>query len=987
MRLALFGALALTACATASPRFGQDIATTFAEEDMRHLVTEDVELYYPANQREAAERVAARAAECLRELRSKEVTQRPRARALLFLSSANYNNAYVSGQFLGEPLHSLAPLTTTDELFHWYGLTNADSGDIVCHEMFHYAHFEQVENFWRFINAVVGPVMPSQTFTERWFTEGVAQFYEGRIHRKVGRPNSPLYRGAFDSFVAMRKGSIGAGDLSIYQRELSPFSGAYLTGLNFVEWLAEKYGEDKLWKVMDVQGRSFFTPLGSTLRFKAVFGSSIGALVNQWEDELRSTLVIRERPADQHVVREDLGQLARLAAHAPTGTMAIISAGNEDVPRLRILEADGTVRADRRLTRFTTDREYIVVGPYSMTGLSFTADGRWLFLLNDDLIARGDTRGQIWKIDASNGEVVQVWQQIGRAMGGSVSPDGRAYTFVDFTPGRRARVLERDLGTNAERTLLELPVGDAVSAPQWSPDGKLLAFSRLDGNGWNLVLRREDGTLTQLTTDGAFNYGARWSDPTHLVFARTAGKYLQVHRLDIESGKLEQLTDAPYGVLDPAPFKDQVAFVNRDGVRWSLDVSPANARAVVREQFAGTRVAQVESGEPPAPEQTTATDAMPAPAPVEPPPARHEPPPLVVQEDEEYSSLDQLFVPQLRLPGVLLSTDYDENDNLRLITNVSLSVSGRDRLSKHNWAINAAMNFPTLQSSVNAAYVNMQLAPWYVSASASRDGYADEAYWSGGIFTGRGVFTTPVSFGVRTEIWQPFGYRTHRFIGPTFSVDYGAFESTAYGGVQRQLALSFDASGFPRGLGSDRDMLDLRAGVALAAPLPFSRRHSLTFSLSGRALPGAPEGTLRVGGVGRGTYAWLSQPRDVPRGPAVFLPGPFVEGVRGFDDFAIRATATAILNARYRYAFIIDKGFASTLYLFPSLFFRQIDVEAFGVAAVTDNGSATWARAAGAAITLRAIGGGAIGLSLYGQVAYRFDYALPPLFSAGFAFE
>ena len=147
LRLAPFVGLFCLSCATTAPRFEQALATTFAQDDMKHLVTRDVDVYYPAQYRAAAERVAARAGECIRTLRSMQMTpDDTRGPALLFLTSANFNNAYVYGQQGGEPMQSLGTLFVTDEIYHWYGFGGTEPGDISCHEMFHYAHYEQVEN-------------------------------------------------------------------------------------------------------------------------------------------------------------------------------------------------------------------------------------------------------------------------------------------------------------------------------------------------------------------------------------------------------------------------------------------------------------------------------------------------------------------------------------------------------------------------------------------------------------------------------------------------------------------------------------------------------------------------------------------------------------------------------------------------------------------------------------------------------------------------
>lgn len=955
MRSALVVCFLAAGCATTAPRFDQELATTFAQDDMHKLETAELELYYPANYAESAKRVAARAAECIRLLRAKDVDKRERDRALLFLTSANYNNAYVGGMTGGEPLISVNTLSQTSELFHFYGLGGANAGDVSCHEMFHLVHYEQTHGFWNVVNTVLGPVLPPQAFLERWFTEGVAQYYEGRLARTVGRPFSPFYRGSFDSFVAARGGHVQPGDLQLSQRELNPHSGAYLTGLHFIEWLAQKYGEEKLWQVIDLQSTSVFSPFGYTLRFAAVYGLSVGALIDEWEAELVKTLVVRTRPANEKSLIADVGQLARLTTHPASGSVAVVFSGNEHVPYLRILNADGTLRAEKRLTQIGPDREFVFVGPGTMSGLSFTADGKFLYLLNDDLIDRGDTLAQIWKVDAQTGETLKIYQRVGRGMAGSVSAEGRYFTFAEFPPEGRARLVDRELETEKSVLIQEFPPGVSVGAPAWNASHTKLIYSRLDPNGWNLVLRNDDGTSVDLTTDGAFNYGARWADDTHIVFARTAGKYLQAHRMDItQPAQLERLTDAPYGVLDPSPTGSNVIFAARDGIGWSLDSTPLS-------------------------------DAV-ALAPLEPTqiPPWHETPELEVKKDEAYSSLDHLFVPQLRVPTGNLTWATDTNGSLVFNASVGLSVMGRDRLSRHTWAINGMLGIPNVeQNSLQIGYRNAALAPWAIVASASRLGSASEAYWTGLLSIGRTAWTVPFSFGVQAEVWQPYGQAAEKFIGPYLQFAYSAGDGTSYAGAQRSFSASFDVSGYPRVFGSDRDMLDLRGTVAVAIPLPFSKRHSFVLSGVGRSLPGAPTGALRVGGISSALFQFGSR-EPFPSGPGVFLPGALVEGVRGFDDFAMRAQHAAIFNARYRYSFIIDRGTASFLYLFPSFFFRQIDLEAFGSGAVTET---QIARAAGAALTFRVNFGGFLPVSLGYQFAWRFDFGLPPLHLVTFGLE
>jgi hypothetical protein len=979
MRALSFSMLVLSGCATLSPRFEQDVASSFAGDDMQVIETDQVRLYFPSAQRERALEEAARAEECLKSLRTHDITQRNRGKALLFLTSANFNNAYVTGQSSGEPLQSVNPLGTTAEIFHWYGLGNGAPGDIACHEMFHYAHFEQIENLWAWVNAIVGPVVPVQGFTERWFTEGVAQYYEGRIERQVGRPHSPLYRSAFASFVAMRKGSISAGDLHPQQRELNPFSGAYLTSLHFVEWLVQRNGEEALWQLMDVQGRSFFSPLAVTLRFKAVYGLSVGALVDEWSRYLSANVVASSRPPSQRVVFDGVGQLGRVATHVQSGVSAIISSGNDEPPRLRILEADGRVRIEQRLIRLDLGRPYIIASPGSMSGLSFSEDGRSLYVMNDDLIDRGDTRAQLLKFDAVTGELVQHWDELGRLMGGALHPDGLHYTAVSSDP-QGTSLVNIDLSTGKIDLLAKLDHAASVGALTWAPDGSRLVFSRQTEKGWNLMLRHASGDITALTDDSHFNYGAHFSGTSKIVFAREIDDKLQAFQFDIDTRDLLQLTSVPFSVIDASPTKDGVRFLNRDGNGWTFDAVDFDSSTRAAETLAA-----LSAPPPPTPEATAKST-----------------PPTIVSEAQPYSSLDQLFVPQLRLPttGLLFTREGG------VYATLGLSVHGRDRLGFHNWALSGSFAgfalvgprisdrlFETQVNALSAEYQNNQLAPWRVNLLATRNqdlvkvrtaegfGDAQRVQWSGAATIGRTIYVTPIDFGLRGQTLLGPGNTVRSFWGPTLAVSWSASETTAYAGAWRSISLGFSASTYSVAFGAARDFADLSASISGSIPLPLSTRHSLGVSLRGRALLGGERKSLVIGGQPSGTPILQSEPNQRAGQVDASIPGRFLERVRGYEDFGVPVTAAAIAQARYRYPLIIDRGFASVLYLFPSLFLRDVVLEAFGSAAYTDEPATRWQRAAGAAISLRTVLGSALPVTLAYQFSYRFDFSLPPLHS------
>ena len=112
------------------------------------------------------------------------------------------------------------------------------------------------------------------------------------------------------------------------------------------------------------------------------------------------------------------------------------------------------------------------------------------------------------------------------------------------------------------------------------------------------------------------------------------------------------------------------------------------------------------------------------------------------------------------------------------------------------------------------------------------------------------------------------------------------------------------------------------------------------------------------------------------------LPGiAFIEPLRGYEDYPIATDRIFIAEADYRYPLIIDRGSASTLWLLPSSFLRQIDFELFGGAATDAHGGPGHA-AGGTAVTL-AMAMWRIPFELRYQLARRVedDHALVQIFA------
>jgi len=104
----------------------------------------------------------------------------------------------------------------------------------------------------------------------------------------------------------------------------------------------------------------------------------------------------------------------------------------------------------------------------------------------------------------------------------------------------------------------------SVRDPQFSPDGKRIAFSVTDydlqegkSNTDIYVMNADGGAVHRMTNDPASDAHPRWSaDGSSLYFVSTRENGAQVWRIPADGGEAEQLTDFSMGVSDPIVSDD-----------------------------------------------------------------------------------------------------------------------------------------------------------------------------------------------------------------------------------------------------------------------------------------------------------------------------------------------------------------------------------------------------------------------------------------------
>ncbi len=125
----------------------------------------------------------------------------------------------------------------------------------------------------------------------------------------------------------------------------------------------------------------------------------------------------------------------------------------------------------------------------------------------------------------------------------SYSPDGHQIAFISGKSGSpQVYIMDAD-GSNVQLLTPYSPgVRSYRASPDWSPDGRAIAYEQQDGNFQIWMIDIRERAPKQLTSEGE-NEDPSWGpDGRHIVFTSSRSGTKQLWILDTETGRARQLT-------------------------------------------------------------------------------------------------------------------------------------------------------------------------------------------------------------------------------------------------------------------------------------------------------------------------------------------------------------------------------------------------------------------------------------------------------------
>ena len=199
--------------------------------------------------------------------------------------------------------------------------------------------------------------------------------------------------------------------------------------------------------------------------------------------------------------------------------------GHNEATLWAIREKSGLLR------RRNTDPVPLSTGQGSMFSAVPSRDGKKLFAI------QGATQGQLVRYDARSEQFVPYLSGIS-AIRLAFSKDGQWVAYSSFPDG----TLWRSRVDGTERLQLSPSSMVRAGAPQWSPDGKQIAFSANPGTNKHIYIVSVDGGAPKEVTKGErVDFYPNWSrDGNSLFFGSMAA--IAIYQLNLKTNQVTTLT-------------------------------------------------------------------------------------------------------------------------------------------------------------------------------------------------------------------------------------------------------------------------------------------------------------------------------------------------------------------------------------------------------------------------------------------------------------
>ncbi|MEI9969973.1 MAG: hypothetical protein WDM87_15620 [Terracidiphilus sp.] len=397
-----------------------------------------------------------------------------------------------------------------------------------------------------------------RVYSPRWFHEGAAVFMEtwlgGGLGRALGGYDEMVFRAMVrdDRYMYDVVGLESEGTSADFQVG----ANSYLYGTRFMNYLASQYGPEKLtsWIVRTKSSHAYFES-----QFREVYGTSLRDEWRKWiafEKEWQETnlKLIRQYPVTptNSISPKVLGSVSRSYYDAKANVIYVGVRYNGPLPYIAAIHLDSG-----RVEHLTDVHGGAL---YDVTSLAFDADGRRLFFTTNN--ARGLRSLNVFDLETHKATLIGPHLRIGDLV--FCRKDGSLWGMMHNNG--LSSIVRLEPPFKSPTVLYTLPYATDFFNLDISPDGTQLTGALVDESATQRLVRFRTADLLAGKTTREVLYDFQFNTPDSFTFSPD-GRYLfgssyitgasNLFRFDLETKKLDALSNSETGLFRPVPLADE----------------------------------------------------------------------------------------------------------------------------------------------------------------------------------------------------------------------------------------------------------------------------------------------------------------------------------------------------------------------------------------------------------------------------------------------
>lgn len=452
---------------------------------------------------------------------------------------------------------------------------------LITHEYTHIVQLDMVNGPARVLRKIFGNLYFPNMFQPVWLVEGLGVYEETEL-TGGGRNRSPLS----DMILRMAALENNFPPISHAANFTEKWPGGavpYLFGGSFINYLAEKYGREKVARLsLEYSGRAW--PFLNSSTAYRVLGKDYVELWEEWKADLS-----RRYQADKkRIEASDLSASRALTPNATNqgGYMNLAPAISPDGQQIAYTVDNADEHTAIYLMNMdgSNNRKLLDNNVTSASSIAWAPDGNGFYYSKIEVARNTNLYNDIYYYDIQQRREIRLTKNL-RARDAAPSPDGNTLVFVTNWLGKTrlasVPLIQKQIAGEESISWLGQDGEYQFETPRFSPDGEKIVVGVRQPDGFKdiWILDKQGNKLEALMHDRAVDISAIWDNASRSIyFSSDRSGIFNLYNYDLASKKISQVSNVVGGAFTPAlsPDGGTIAFANYSSRGFDIHVIENN---------------------------------------------------------------------------------------------------------------------------------------------------------------------------------------------------------------------------------------------------------------------------------------------------------------------------------------------------------------------------------------------------------------------------